>query len=125
MTTNTTWGGRAVLTLPSLCLAISAVAADNKGPTRKACEGFEMPHEERLIRACDANYGLCAKPTATWQKDGQIQQVCQAIARERKIQAGALLNPQPSANPVRPKSPLMVPPTAQPLPPAPLLAPGR
>jgi hypothetical protein len=76
------------LLLCSVCASLAAAAAsadDGKGPSRSDCANYNLPIDERLVRSCDAQYGLCAKPTAAWSRIQRLVQTCAQIAREKRL----------------------------------------
>jgi hypothetical protein len=83
--------------LATLVAAAPAIAQDSKRMSEKDCRSVEFPSsEQRLVRACDANYGLCANPPPAWQQIRQVMAVCEQIRRERQLQAAGTpgLSPQ-------------------------------
>ncbi len=76
-----------VAALAALVLPLVPQAQD-KGMSEKDCRNVNFPaSEERLIRACDASYALCANPPPAWQQIRQVTQVCELIKRESQLQA--------------------------------------
>lgn len=62
-----------------------AWAADVKGPSRSACANYDLPFDERLVRSCDAQFGLCVKPTPAWSGNARLMQTCKQIAQEKRL----------------------------------------
>lgn len=63
--------------------------AQEKEADQRACVNYEMPFDERLVRNCDAKYGLCANPPPAWQRNPRLMQVCEAVRREKSASAAA------------------------------------
>ena len=84
--------------LPALAAPHLATARDDKAMSEKDCRNINFPSsEERLVRACDAQYAMCANPPPAWQEVRQVLRVCELIKHEQQLQAakpgvpGALL----------------------------------
>jgi hypothetical protein len=81
----------------ALVFPLPALAQDSKSMSDKDCRNVNFPSsEQRVVRACDASYGLCANPPPAWQQSRQAMEVCEQIRRERQLQAAATpgLSPQ-------------------------------
>jgi hypothetical protein len=89
--------------LGGLVLAFAASAQD-KGISEKDCRSLNFPaSEQRLIRACNSRFNLCAAPPPTWTQQTLVMQVCQQIQREQQLQ-GAVGAPR-NGNIVAPARP--------------------
>lgn len=77
----------------------AAQAADGKGPSRSDCANYNLPFDERLVRSCDAQYGLCAKPTAAWSGNARLMQTCKQIAHQKRVSSA--LSSEPLVRPLQ------------------------
>lgn len=131
MKTRSFCAAAAAAVVPALLVALPAVAQDGKGLSERECRNVDFPgSEESLVRACDAQYALCANPPRAWQEIRQVIQVCELLKRERQVQQaakpgvrGALLArpappnlkaPEAVGAPVAPAPPAAVPPAPPP-----------
>lgn len=68
-------------------LPLAVAAQESKGPSEKDCRNVNFPSsEQRLVRACNARFNLCAAPPPAWTQIPQVMQVCQSIKREKQLQ---------------------------------------
>ena len=99
-----------VASITAIALVSHAHAQETKGPSEKDCRNLNFPtSEERLIRACNASFSLCASPPPAWQQTGQVMRVCDLIKRETQLQAA--LPGQPARLLARPLAPAIAPTT--------------
>ena len=90
MKTRSYVSAAAVAVVLTLVAALPAVAQDGKGLSERECRNVDFPgSEERLVRACDAQFGLCANPPRAWQEIRQVVQVCEKLRLERHVQQAA------------------------------------
>lgn len=77
--------------LLALALSPLASAQESRGPDEPTCRNVNFPSsEERLVRACHAQFNFCANPPPAWQRLPQVMQVCAAIERERLLPRAAI-----------------------------------
>jgi hypothetical protein len=84
---NLQWLSRFVAVAAAAALPLAVSAQESKGPSEKDCRNVNFPSsEQRLVRACNARFNLCAAPPPAWTQIPQVMQVCQSIRREQQLQ---------------------------------------
>ena len=79
----------AAVALTALALPLPLQAQD-KSMSENDCRNVNFPvSEEHLVRACDAQYAMCANPPPAWQELRQVMQVCEQLKRARRLQEAA------------------------------------
>lgn len=77
----------------ALALPLAASAQEYKSLSEKDCRNVHFPSsEQRLVRACNARFNLCATPPLAWTQTPEVMQVCRTIRLEQQLQ-GAVLAP--------------------------------